>query len=59
MQLLALLQLVALVSVDEGETIATGPQLSQSISAGPVLVTAMEVRGEVVAGPSMAAYLYR
>ena len=45
-QLLALLQLVALVSVDEGETIATGPQLSQSISAGPVLVTAREERGQ-------------
>lgn len=45
-QLLALLQLVALVSVDEGEAIAAGPQLRQAVRTGPVLVTAVQVRVE-------------
>ena len=40
MKLLALLQLVALIRVDEGEAVATGPELCQSVNAGPVLVTA-------------------
>ena len=39
-ELLALLQLVALVGVDEGEAVAAGPELCQSVNAGPVLVTA-------------------
>ena len=45
-ELLALLQLVALVRVDEGEAVAAGLQLGQSVSAGPVLVTAREERGQ-------------
>lgn len=39
-ELLTLLQLVLLISVNEGQSIATGPQLSNSIKTGPVLVTA-------------------
>ena len=39
-ELLALLQLVALVGVDEGEAVAACPELCQSVNAGPVLVTA-------------------
>ena len=43
-ELLTLLQLVLLISVNEGQTIATGPQLSNSLSAGPVLITT-EING--------------
>merc|ERR1711970_303029 len=40
---IALLQLVTLISVYEGQAIPTGPQLLHPIVTGPVLVTAVEM----------------
>ena len=42
-ELLTLLQLVLLISVNESQTIATGPQLSNSFSTGPIFVTAEDI----------------
>ena len=46
-QLLALLQLVALVGVDEGQAVPASPQLSQAVNTGPVFVTAETENGPV------------
>ena len=43
-----MMMITDLVSVKEGQTIATGPELGHALITGPVLVTADQVREEAL-----------